>query len=133
MNSESASETVGPISGKAEPREWKLRTELSVSDQELAQLRQETGLSPITLRVCLLRGLKTAKDIQEFLYPRFESLTNPMQIQDMAKAVDRLSQARAEKQKIRVFGDYDVDGTTGAALLSWILREFGFEHEMAMA
>jgi single-stranded-DNA-specific exonuclease len=132
MNSESGSESVGS-SHKAEPREWKLRTELSVSptfNEDLARLRQETGLSPITLRVCLLRGLKSSKDIQEFLYPRFESLTNPMQIQDMGKAVDRLSQARAAKEKIRVFGDYDVDGTTGAALLSWILREFGFEHDV---
>jgi single-stranded-DNA-specific exonuclease len=113
-----------------ELREWKLRTDRAVQDDEVAMLRQETGLSPLTLKVCLMRGLKTAQAIQEFLYPRFESLTNPMCIRDMEKAVDRLSQARKNKEKIRVFGDYDVDGTTGAALLSWILREFGFEHDV---
>jgi single-stranded-DNA-specific exonuclease len=129
MNSENGGEIVG-ATNKAEPREWKLRTDIPISDSDLSRLHQETGLSPITLRVCLLRGLKTAKDIQEFLYPRFESLTNPMMIQDMGKAVDRLSQARASREKIRVFGDYDVDGTTGAALLSWILREFGLEHDV---
>src|SRR6185369_7480186 len=77
-----------------------------------------------------MRGLNSAQAIQDFLYPRFESLTHPMKIHDMDRAVERLSQARAAREKIRVFGDYDVDGTAGAALLSWVLREFGFEHDV---
>jgi single-stranded-DNA-specific exonuclease len=111
-------------------REWKSRTAQGDSSQDLSEkisfLQKETGLSPITLRVCILRGLDSAQLIQEYLSPRFENLRNPWTIKDMQQAVDRVASLRGTNQKIRVFGDYDVDGTTGAALLSWVFREFGF-------
>lgn len=97
-------------------------------DERIERLRGETGFSPLTLRVCLSRGLATAEAIRDFLNPRFEALTHPMRIRDMDRAVERLSRARAAGEEIRIFGDYDVDGTTGAALLSWIFREFGIRH-----
>lgn len=115
-----------------EPREWKLRSSESGDETETAiaarveELARETGLSPVTVRVCLLRGLTSPQAIQEHLAPKFESLHHPQSIRDMDRAVDRLSKARASKEPIRVFGDYDVDGTTGAALLSWIFRDLGF-------
>ena len=79
------------------------------------------------MRVCLLRGLANAEAIRNHLAPKFESLHHPMSIRDMDKAVQRLSIARKGAEPILVYGDYDVDGTTGAALLSWLLREFGFQ------
>jgi single-stranded-DNA-specific exonuclease len=119
--------------GESREREWKLRSELSLSDsavrEKLATLEKETGLSPITLRVCLMRGLDSAEAIREFLAPRVELLVDPFRIRDMDLAIDRLAKARAAGERIRVFGDYDVDGTTGAALLSWIFREFGYTFE----
>jgi single-stranded-DNA-specific exonuclease len=112
-----------------EPREWKLRSELG-DDVHIERLAAETGLSPITLKVCVSRGLVSGEDIREFLQPRFESLTRPTKIRDMDRAVDRLSEARASGELVRIFGDYDVDGTTGAALLSWVLGDFGFNRDV---
>jgi len=84
----------------------------------------------MTLRVCVGRGLETPLAIRQFLEPRLDSLTSPLKIRDMDRAVHRLSQARARQELVWVFGDYDVDGTTGAALLAWILREYGFRFEV---
>ncbi len=115
-------------------RVWKLRShaqrDTGEIDQLISSLRQETGLSPITLKVCILRGFDTAAGIRDYLAPRFENLKSPYSIRDMGLAVERLARARREKVKIRVFGDYDVDGTTGAALLSWIFRDFGFQSDV---
>jgi single-stranded-DNA-specific exonuclease len=118
-------------------REWKLRpfeiegTQFSEAElsERTAALAQETGLSPVTVRVCLLRGLTSARAIQDHLSPSFETLHHPMTIRDMDRAVERLSRARKNSETIRIFGDYDVDGTTGAALLSWVFRDFGFQFE----
>lgn len=111
------------------PREWKNRAEELPSGEQVEALRRETSLSPLTLRVCLMRGLASAEAIREFLYPKFEALTSPLRIRDMDLALARLAQAREKGELLRVFGDYDVDGTTGAALLSWLFRDFGFRYE----
>lgn len=118
------------MSRHLEPREWRLRSESVLSEDELLALSQATGLSPLTLRVCASRGLATSDSIQKFLYPKFESLTHPTRIKDMDRAVARLSRARAARERLRVFGDYDVDGTTGAALLDWVFRDFGFQSDV---
>src|SRR4051812_15604100 len=111
-----------------EPRQWKLRSDIEV-DGHIAALKMETGLSEVTLRVCLMRGLLTPEAIRNFLSPTFESLCNPLKIRDMDLATERLAQARIKGERVRVYGDYDVDGTTGAALLSWVLRDFGFQFD----
>ncbi len=114
-----------------EPREWKLRPgydSAHFKDSEaLDRLHAETGLSPITLRVCLARGLTDGESIKSFLAPKLENLTDPFRIKEMDLAIQRLSQARLADERIRIYGDYDVDGTTGAALLSWVFREFGLQ------
>jgi single-stranded-DNA-specific exonuclease len=121
---------MGFMEGACEGRHWKLRTNVSQNEAEIQELisdlQKETGLSPITLRVCILRGLTTIQAIQEYLSPRFENLTSPWVIRDMDRAIERLSKARQTQERIRIFGDYDVDGTTGAALLTWVFRDFGF-------
>ncbi len=115
--------------GGVKPREWKFKephdSSNSVFQEKLKQLESTTKLSPVTLKICLLRGLDSSEAIQSFLNPKLEMLQHPFSIQDMEKAVARVAQAKNEKEKIRVFGDYDVDGTTGAALLSWVFRELG--------
>lgn len=118
-----------------EPRPWKLRAPEDQAEQDalaskVQNLQAETGLSRLTLQICLSRGLESAEAIQHFLSPRLEELKDPFTIQDMSKAIERLSLARAQKERLRVFGDYDVDGTTGAALFTWIFREFGFEFDV---
>ena len=106
-----------------EPREWKLRTDATFGEAELNALQRETGFSSVTLRVCLMRGMRDAASIKEYLNPRLDHLKRPALIKDMDLAVARIARARANLEKIRIYGDYDVDGTTGAALLSWIFRD----------
>ncbi|MGK5086359.1 single-stranded-DNA-specific exonuclease RecJ [Bdellovibrionota bacterium FG-2] len=114
--------------GLAGPRPWKQRAEYS--SELIEQLCSETGFSPLTLRVCILRGLTSGEAIRSFLFPKLESLTSPMTIKDMDRAVGRLALARAQGECVRVFGDYDVDGTTAAALLAWVFRDFGISFEV---
>ncbi|HLD99423.1 MAG TPA: single-stranded-DNA-specific exonuclease RecJ [Bdellovibrionota bacterium] len=116
---------------KASPvRPWKLRLENTGFSERIPLLQKETGLSSLAVQVCLMRGLSTSEAIQKFLNPKFESLSSPSTIRDMDRAVSRLAEARARGEKVRVFADYDVDGTTGAALLTWVFRDFGMTFDV---
>lgn len=112
-------------------KNWQPRKEWPTGNESFEErvrsLASETGLKPLTVRACLMRGLNSAAEIGEFLNPKLEQLTPPTKIKDIAKAVERLARARESKEKILIFGDYDVDGTTGAALLTWTFRDFGFD------
>src|SRR5262245_44476118 len=101
-------------------RRWQPRHPATAGDLDarISELQAQTGLSPLTLRVCLQRGLENAEQITRYLSPRLDQLTDPMKILGMAEAVERLAQAKLRGEKVRVFGDYDVDGTCGAALLT---------------
>jgi single-stranded-DNA-specific exonuclease len=125
---------------RVEVREWRMRPSKGSPNSQksetkpeealaIERLQADTGLSALTLRVCLMRGLETAEEIRAFLHPTFEALTHPDRIRDMDLAIDRLALARQRGESVRIFGDYDVDGTTGAALLSWVFREFGIRYE----
>jgi single-stranded-DNA-specific exonuclease len=63
------------------------------------------------------RGIKTEKDVQQFLNPSLRGLHDPFLFPDMGKAIDRLNQALGNKERIMIYGDYDVDGTTAVALV----------------
>ncbi|MEK7689921.1 MAG: single-stranded-DNA-specific exonuclease RecJ [Bdellovibrionota bacterium] len=106
-------------------REWV--TTKSANDQRdaLKVLAEETGLAPLALRVCLQRGLTDPGAIADFLNPRLDALTPPGRIKDMERAVVRLAKAKENGEAVRIYGDYDVDGTTGAALLTWVFRDLG--------
>lgn len=107
-------------------REWKVRQGISDPTPSAERLVQQTGLSPLVLRILGQRGWVTTESIQAFMHPSLSQLTNPFQIQDMDRAVKRLKLARDAGERVLVYGDYDVDGTAGAALLSRVLTEFGF-------
>lgn len=112
-------------------REWRLRAERPEdADAEIDRLCEETGLPKLVVNLCWTRGFRTATEITGFQSPRVEELTDPLRVRDMDKAVARLVDARASGELLRIFGDYDVDGTTGAALLSWVFREFGLQADV---
>lgn len=113
-------------------RVWKIRHSLDreLSFDQIEKLKSETGLSQVTIELCLARGLDTVESIRNFFSPSLKDLTDPLKIKDMDQAVQRVAQAKLKNEKIRVFGDYDVDGTTGAALLGWVFRELGFEFDI---
>jgi single-stranded-DNA-specific exonuclease len=107
-------------------RSWRFRDHSEKNETLIERLQKETGLSFLTLKVCLLRGLDTAQAIREFLSPELGSLADPMSLKGMDRAVERLVRVRNAQQKLRIFGDYDVDGTAATALLLRVFREFGF-------
>jgi single-stranded-DNA-specific exonuclease len=112
-----------------QPREWRFR-HLPVPADRLASLHGQTGLDPLTLELCLSRGLDDAGRISEFLAPRLDRLTSVLNVAGLRQAVTRIADARQDSSLVWVFGDYDVDGTSGAALLSWFFREIGVRHEV---
>lgn len=96
-------------------------------------LAKEAGIGLLTATVCVNRGIKSVPELLAFLNPKLETLTHPFKITDMEKAVDHIlqSQSGVVRAKLRVFTDYDVDGTTGAALLTWFFRDLQFNFDVA--
>ncbi len=95
--------------------------------QDLLQkkLSRELGISPVLAQVLINRGLKDVKTAAEFLDPGIEGFLDPFQFSDMAKAVKRVRKGIARRERIMVFGDYDVDGVTATALLKNTLTRLG--------
>jgi single-stranded-DNA-specific exonuclease len=85
----------------------------------------ETGMSvpPAIANLMAQRGITTVNQAEEFFNPSLKSLHDPFLMKDMNKAVDRISTAITRNEKILVYGDYDVDGTTSVALIYSFLRE----------
>ncbi len=78
-------------------------------------------------RLLQRRGFKCADDVLSFLNPRLAALADPFLIGGMHDAVERIFRAIDQRQRVVLFGDYDVDGVTSLALLSEVLRAFGNE------
>ena len=88
------------------------------------QLVQQFPNCPAIARLLVLRGIKSADDVRSFFYPSLRQMPDPFLMKNMDKAVARLNQALGAKEKIMVYGDYDVDGTTAVALVYKYLQNF---------
>lgn len=97
----------------------------SVDEARVAALAQALGLRPLTARMLVRRGVDQADHATRFLNPRLAELRGPTGIADLARAIARLEVALTAGQRIGVFGDYDVDGVTSAAVLTTGLRALG--------
>lgn len=88
-------------------------------------------LDPIVLQLLANRGINTQEKVDEFLNPDYgEDLHNPFLFLEMEKAVKRIFEAIEKKEKILIWGDYDADGVSGAALLYLSLKDMGAEVEV---
>ena len=88
------------------------------------QLRSRfPNCAPIA-RLLVQRGIKTREQVREFFSPSLSQLHDPFLMRDMDKAVSRLNDALGSKEKIMIYGDYDVDGTTAVALVYRYLLNF---------
>lgn len=85
--------------------------------------RRFANCAPIS-DLLLQRGISTVEEAEKFFHPSLRDLHDPFLMPDMDKAVDRLNRAMGSKEKILVFGDYDVDGTTAVALVYRYLQNF---------
>jgi single-stranded-DNA-specific exonuclease len=112
------------------PRNWSFRT----ADPDLERaLERELSLSPLAARVLALRGVTSCEHGRSFLEASLKQLTPPSELPDMDRAIERLLRALAEKQRILVFGDSDVDGLSGACLLARVLKAAGADVDVHVA
>ncbi len=88
------------------------------------QLAKDLGLSPILGRLLVERGITTVAQAKKFFRPQLSDLLDPFLMKDMDLAVDRLNIAMGRKERILVYGDYDVDGTTAVALVYKFIQQF---------
>ncbi len=89
-----------------------------------ANLSEELHVSPIISGMLLKRGIADVNDARKFFRPQLHDLHDPFLMIDMDKAVERLNEAMGHKERILVYGDYDVDGCTSVALVYRFLQQF---------
>jgi single-stranded-DNA-specific exonuclease len=104
---------------------WELSSEPDPSVVD--QLASELSLPPVAVKILVARGLDTKSKAEEFMSPSLESLLDPFLLPDMQKGVDRIVRALKNREKMMIFGDYDVDGITSTSLLFLILNKLGGE------
>ena len=88
------------------------------------ELANELGISPIVGKLLVDRGIQTPIEAKKFFRPQLTELLDPFLFQDMDKAVERLNEALGNRERILVYGDYDVDGCTAVALVYKFLQQF---------
>jgi len=116
-----------PLSG---PEDWLCR----VADSgAISALAQQLAVRELTARLLVCRGVADARAAQRFLKPQLSDLRPPAGISDLDGALGRLKHALVESETIGVFGDYDVDGVTSAAVLVTGLRALGARVEVRVA
>lgn len=104
------------------PKKWKVAS----PDYHLQKLlTKEINLSPITAQLLINRGIKDPAHAASFITPALKDMHDPFLMKGMDKAVRRIIQAYTGEEKICIYGDYDVDGTSAAALLYLFLKETG--------
>jgi len=89
---------------------------------EVKHLSAALNVNMIIARLLVQRGIKTFNEAKAFFRPRLSDLINPFLMKDMDKAVERVEQAIAKQEKVLVYGDYDVDGTTSVAMMYSFLK-----------
>lgn len=104
---------------------WTLK---KIPHSEIMQkLQRELNVNPLIAMLLAQRGITTFEEARKFFRPSLEDLHNPYLMKDMDKAINRIEKALEAKERILVFGDYDVDGTTAVSLMSSYLRSIGAE------
>lgn len=94
----------------------------------VADLAHGQKISPVLANLLVQRGIDTNEKASRFFKPRLEELHDPFLMKDMERAVERIEQAVKNKEKIMIYGDYDVDGTTAVALVYTFLRKLGHDN-----
>ena len=103
---------------------WNYDTPTSERKQAAKELADKIGMSPILADLLIRRGIKTESAAKRFFRPMLSELIDPFLMNDMDIAVDRLNDAMGRKERIMVYGDYDVDGCTAVALVYKVLQQF---------
>lgn len=105
-------------------RKWKYQPPTYEQEKTANTLSAELDMSPVLCNLLVERGITTVAEARSFFRPKLGALHNPFKMNDMDIAVQRLNKALGKKERILVYGDYDVDGTTAVALVYKFLQQF---------
>ena len=94
------------------------------SQEKATTLAKELGINPTLGKLLLDRGITTSNEARKFFRPQLTELLDPFLFRDMAVAIKRLNDALGRKERILVYGDYDVDGVTAVALVYKFLKQY---------
>ncbi len=103
---------------------WNYEPPTTERQQAANELAEKIGMSPVMAGLLIQRGIKTESAAKRFFRPMLNELIDPFLMNDMDIAVDRLNDAMGRKERIMVYGDYDVDGCTAVALVYKFLQQF---------
>jgi single-stranded-DNA-specific exonuclease len=101
---------------------WQIKAQ--ADGQSVEALGREINVNSTLANILVNRGVENFQKAKDFFRPDLDKLHDPFLMKDMDKAVDRIIKAISENERILVYGDYDVDGTTSVALMYGFLREF---------
>ena len=103
---------------------WNYDPPTQEQEEAAKALAAEVNIHPVLGKLLLERGITTASEARHFFRPLLGELLDPFLFRDMRVAVERLNQALGRKERILVYGDYDVDGCTAVALVYRFLQQF---------
>lgn len=103
---------------------WNYEPPTAEEEQAAKALSEKIGMPPLLAHLLIRRGITTESAAKRFFRPQLSDLVNPFLMKDMDIAVDRLNDAMGRKERILVYGDYDVDGCTAVALVYKFLQQF---------
>jgi single-stranded-DNA-specific exonuclease len=95
--------------------------------EAISNLMEVLNVPESIARLLAIRGISSFEDAKQFFRPTLNELHDPFLMKDMDRASERLSLAIRSNEKVLVYGDYDVDGTTATAIMYSFLKEFGVE------
>src|SRR3954462_3747277 len=99
-------------------------TILQDDQEKTAALQKALNRNPLLCKILSQRGIDDFEKAKDFFRPQLSQLHDPWLMKDMAKAVNRIIEARITGEKILVYGDYDVDGTTSVASMFQFIKTF---------
>ena len=103
---------------------WNYKPPAADEKKAAKELGEKLNISPILAFLLIRRGISTESGAKRFFHPQLADLNNPFLMKDMDVAVDRLNDAMGRKERILIYGDYDVDGCTAVALVYRFLQQF---------
>ncbi|MBO4565148.1 MAG: single-stranded-DNA-specific exonuclease RecJ [Bacteroidaceae bacterium] len=104
--------------------QWNYKPSTPQEEEAAQELAGKLNISPTLCRLLLKRGIATEDEARKFFRPQLHDLHDPFLMRDMDLAVERLNEAMGRKERILIYGDYDVDGCTAVALVYRFLQQY---------
>ena len=105
-------------------KKWQI---YETNKEKVKELEEKYGINELLATILVNRNIVNEDEIRLFLKPTRNDFHDPFLIKDMDIAVDRILKAIEEKQKVTIYGDYDVDGITSITVLKSFLKDVGLE------